>query len=67
MKDYHKVTRIIPGDIVTVRTNHGDLTAKRVIITAGPWTPKMMKQLGVKLPIVVRTLSIIIMVYKKVF
>ena len=57
LKDYHKVTEIVPGESVsTVRTNHGDFMAKRVIITAGPWTPKIMKQLGVELPIVVRVL-----------
>ena len=53
LKDYHKVTEIIPGERVTVKTNHGDFVAKRVIITAGPWTPKIMRQLGVELPIVV--------------
>ena len=54
LKDYRKVTEIIPGERVTVKTNHGDFSARRVIITAGPWTPKIMKQLGVDLPIVVR-------------
>ena len=54
MKDYHKVTEIVPGERVTLKTNHGDFSARRVIITAGPWTPKIMKQLGVELPIVVR-------------
>ena len=54
LKDYHKMTEIIPGERVTVKTNHGDFSARRVIIAAGPWTPKIMKQLGVELPIVVR-------------
>ena len=57
LKDYHKVTEIVPGENVTnttVRTNHGDFRARRVIITAGPWTPKIMRQLGLELPIVVR-------------
>ena len=54
MKDYHKVTEIVPGEsVTTVRTNHGDFVARRLIITAGPWTPKIMRQLGVELPIVV--------------
>ena len=54
LKDYHKVTEIIPGERVTVKTNHDDYSARRVIITAGPWTPKIMRQLGVELPVVVR-------------
>ena len=47
------MTNIIPGDVVTVKTTNGDFTAKKVIITAGPWTPKIMKQLRVELPVVV--------------
>ena len=54
LKDYHKVTEIIPGERVTVKTNHGDFSARRAIITAGPWTPKIMGQLGVELPVAVR-------------
>jgi glycine/D-amino acid oxidase-like deaminating enzyme len=53
LKDYHEVTEIVPGERVTVKTNHGDFSAGRVIITAGPWTPKIMNQLGVDLPITV--------------
>ena len=54
LKDYHKVTEIVPGEsVTTVRANHGDFMARRVIITAGPWTPKIMRKLGVELPIVV--------------
>ena len=62
LKDYHKVTEINPGERVTVKTNHGDFSARRVIITAGPWTPKIMKQLGVYLPIVVSQLIFITMI-----
>ena len=50
LKDYHKVTDIIPGDTVTVRTNKGDFEGRRVIITAGPWGPAIVKKLGVDLP-----------------
>ena len=53
LKDYHKVTEIIPGERVTAKTRHGDFMARKVIITAGPWTPKIMRQLGVELPVVV--------------
>ena len=53
LKDYHKVMEVVPGERVTVKTNHGDFSARRVIITSGPWTPKIMKQLGVDLPITV--------------
>ena len=57
LKDYHKAVEIVPGEsVTTVRTNNGDFMARRVIITAVPWTPKIMRQLGVELPIVVRLL-----------
>ena len=50
IKDYHKVTEIIPGDIVTVKTNKGSFEARKVIITAGPWGPALVKRLGIDLP-----------------
>ena len=54
IKDYHKVTEIIPGDMVTVKTNKGSFEARKVIITAGPWGPAMVKKLGIDLPFKVR-------------
>ena len=50
LKDYHQVTEIIPGKVVTVRTNKGSFEAGKVIITAGPWGPAMVKKLGIELP-----------------
>ena len=50
LKDYHQVTEIIPGKVVTVRTNNGSFEAGKVIITAGPWGPAMVKKLGIELP-----------------
>ena len=54
IKDYHKVTEIIPGDMVTVKTNKCSFEARKVIITAGPWGSAMVKRLGVDLPFKVR-------------
>ena len=50
LKDYHKVTEIIPGKKVTVRTNKGSFEARKVVITAGPWGPAMVKELEIELP-----------------
>ena len=44
------MTEIIPGDTVTVRTGKGDFKTKKIVITAGPWAPKIMEKLGVKVP-----------------
>ena len=49
--DNHCVTDILPGDCVTIRTNKGDFSARKVIITAGGWAPKLLKKLGVDLPL----------------
>ena len=50
IKDYHRVTEIIPGDVVTVKTNKGNFEARKVIITTGPWGSAMVKKLGIELP-----------------
>lgn len=51
IKDEHQVTEIIPGPVVTVRTNKGSFTTKRLIVTAGPWTNKVLKSVDVELPL----------------
>ncbi|XP_064399922.1 peroxisomal sarcosine oxidase-like isoform X2 [Halichondria panicea] len=48
--DGHRVKEIAPGPIVRVTTNNGDFTTRRLVVTAGPWAPTIMAQLGVKLP-----------------
>ena len=50
--DNHKVTDIIPGDIVTVQTERGNnFKTKRLILTAGAWTNKLIKLTGLTLPL----------------
>ena len=53
------MTEIIPGDLVTVETNKGSFKARKVVITAGPWGPGMVKKLGIELPFKVRTTFLI--------
>ena len=48
--DHHCVTEIIPGDTVTVKTDKREFRAKKIVITAGPWAPKIMEKLGIQLP-----------------
>ena len=50
IKDYHKVTDIVPGEVVTVKTNKGTFKGRKVVITAGPWGPAIVKKLGIDLP-----------------
>ena len=33
--DCYPVTGIVPGDVVTVKSNRGDIKAKKVVITVG--------------------------------
>ncbi len=49
LKYDHQVMEILPGDEVTVRTNGGSFMTKRLIITTGPWTNKILRPLGVEL------------------
>ncbi len=53
--DNHCVTDIVPRDRVIVRTNKGDFSSRKVVITAGAWAPKLISKLGVTLPIKVLT------------
>ena len=50
IKDYHEVTDIVPGEVVTVKTNKGTFGGRKVVITAGPWGPAIIKKLGIELP-----------------
>lgn len=50
--DQHKVTRIDPtGPTVTIETNKGVFRSKKVIITAGAWTNKVLESTGLQLPL----------------
>ncbi|PIK60022.1 putative peroxisomal sarcosine oxidase [Apostichopus japonicus] len=42
---------IIPGSVVTVTTEKGTYKTKSLIITPGPWICKLMKPLGLNLPV----------------
>ena len=52
--DHHKVLRLVPGPVVIVETDRGTFKSKRVIITAGAWTNKLLECTGLKLPLKVR-------------
>ncbi len=49
--DNHCVTAIVPGDRVTVRTDKGDYSSRKVVITAGAWASQLLSNLGLQLPI----------------
>ena len=41
------VTDITPGDVVKLVTSKGCVSAKRVVLTVGPWAPVWVKTLGI--------------------
>jgi len=50
--DDTKVTKITPGDTVTIETNSGDrIHGQRLIITAGSWAGPIVEGLGIQLPL----------------
>uniref|UniRef100_A0A8C3VU78 Pipecolic acid and sarcosine oxidase n=1 Tax=Catagonus wagneri TaxID=51154 RepID=A0A8C3VU78_9CETA len=52
--DGEKVTEIKPGLLVVVKTTSSSYQARSLIITAGPWTNRLLHPLGVELPLQVR-------------
>ncbi|XP_001510684.2 peroxisomal sarcosine oxidase isoform X1 [Ornithorhynchus anatinus] len=51
VRDGEKVLEIEPGFPVTVTTSSGTYHAKNLVITAGPWTNRLLLPLGLKLPL----------------
>ena len=51
LKDGEPVTKIIPGNIVTVVTSKATYQARSIVIAAGPWTSKIVTPLGLNLPL----------------
>ncbi|XP_038615732.1 peroxisomal sarcosine oxidase isoform X2 [Tachyglossus aculeatus] len=51
VRDGEKVLEIEPGFPVTVTTSSGTYHAKNLVITAGPWTNRLLLPLGLQLPL----------------
>ncbi|XP_059938327.1 peroxisomal sarcosine oxidase [Mesoplodon densirostris] len=49
--DGEKVIEIKPGLLVVVKTTSRSYQAKSLIITAGPWTNRLLRPLGIELPL----------------
>ncbi|EFB26115.1 hypothetical protein PANDA_000095, partial [Ailuropoda melanoleuca] len=56
--DGEKVTDIKPGRPVTVRSASRTYRAKSLIITAGPWTNRLLRPLGIELPLQTLRISV---------
>ncbi|XP_059005521.1 peroxisomal sarcosine oxidase [Mustela lutreola] len=56
VRDGEKVEEIKPGQPITVRSTSRSYQARSLIITAGPWTNRLLRPLGIELPL--RTLRI---------
>ncbi|CAJ1065934.1 peroxisomal sarcosine oxidase [Xyrichtys novacula] len=51
IRDNAMVTDIKPGPLVTVVTSSGVYRAKSLVITAGPWTNRLLAHTGLELPL----------------
>ncbi|XP_004454396.1 peroxisomal sarcosine oxidase [Dasypus novemcinctus] len=51
VRDGEKVTEIKPGLPVVVKTTSRSYQAKSLIITTGPWTNRLLRPLGIQLPL----------------
>ncbi|XP_048412659.2 peroxisomal sarcosine oxidase [Stegostoma tigrinum] len=61
--DGEKVVDIQPGSLVTVTTTAGIYRAKSLVITAGPWSNKLLNLVGLQLPL--KTLRIMVCYWKE--
>ena len=50
LRDEHAVTEIVPGQVITVRTDKGSFRTKKLVVTVGAWSPRLLRTLGVELP-----------------
>ncbi|CAH1801614.1 unnamed protein product, partial [Owenia fusiformis] len=62
LKDGVAVSGIRPGNTIHVSTSKGVYRCKQLVITAGPWTSKLLKPLGLHLPL--QPLSIHVLYWK---
>ncbi|XP_040903234.1 peroxisomal sarcosine oxidase [Toxotes jaculatrix] len=58
IRDQEKVMDIKPGPVVTVSTSAGVYRAKSVVITAGPWTNRLLAHAGLQLPLQVVKINV---------
>ena len=58
--DRHEVTGIVPGQMIKVETIKGTFMSKKVVVTAGAWTNKVLKKTGLTLPLRVSINSLMI-------
>ena len=57
MCDGEKVLEIKPGLQIMVKTTCNTYQAKNLVITAGPWTNRLLSPLGIELPLQVGELE----------
>ncbi|XP_068678967.1 peroxisomal sarcosine oxidase-like isoform X3 [Montipora foliosa] len=60
--DNEMVVEIVPGSLVHIKTTKNVFTAQCVILAAGPWTNKLLKPLGLQLPL--RTTKAVVLYWK---
>ncbi|XP_029373811.1 peroxisomal sarcosine oxidase [Echeneis naucrates] len=58
IRDKEKVMDIKPGPVVTVSTSAGVYRAKRLVITAGPWTNRLLSHTDLQLPLEVVKINV---------
>ncbi|XP_070571505.1 peroxisomal sarcosine oxidase-like isoform X1 [Ptychodera flava] len=51
IQDEEKLLDVLPGPVVTIKTNKGTHRAKNVILTVGPWASQVLSPLGLQLPL----------------
>ncbi|XP_033126983.1 peroxisomal sarcosine oxidase-like [Anneissia japonica] len=58
LQDSEPVQRITPGTMVTVETNEATYKAKNIVVTPGAWASKLLRPLGLHLPLKVWRINV---------
>jgi len=58
LHDSEKVLDIQPGSVISIHTTKKSYKAKSVVITVGPWVNRVLKPLGVTIPLSIQRMSV---------
>nr|XP_022332549.1 peroxisomal sarcosine oxidase-like [Crassostrea virginica] len=63
LRDGEEVKDVIPGNVNTIVTSQGQYSARKVVVTVGPWAPKFLPRLGINIPL--KTVLTLVLYWKE--
>lgn len=59
LHDGEPVVGVVPGDIITVKTDKGQYKTRAVVLTVGPWATKILPTLDIDVPLEALRISVL--------